>query len=137
MKPVNVNTRNEKIVLSRIRKNTIPKKDLRPPKRFMLNDKVRISKYKHIFQKGYLPNYTNEVFTIYKIQPTSPETYILKDNKGEIIQGAVYGHQLLKTSTDNVYLVEKILRKKGDKMLVSWLGFDSTHNSWIHKKDLV
>src|SRR5436190_2931087 len=137
MKPSDVNKKNEKLVLSRIKHNTIPRRDLKPPKRFILNDKVRISKFKHIFQKGYLPSWTNEVFTIYRVQPTTPVTYILKDNRGEILQGGFYGHELQKSYTDNVYLVQKILKKKGDSYLVSWLGFDSSHNTWISKKDLI
>src|SRR5436190_3690312 len=137
MKPSEVNKKNESLVLSRIKHNAIPRRDLKPSKRFIVNDKVRISKFKHVFNKSYLPNWTNEVFTIYRVQPTIPVTYILKDNKGEILQGGFYGHELQKSYTDNVYLVQKILKKKGDNYLVSWLGFDSSHNSWISKKDLI
>jgi hypothetical protein len=98
---------------------------------------VRISKYKGIFSKKYLPNWTNEVFTVYRVQPTYPETYILKDNKGELLQGGFYGHEMLKSNSGDVYLVEKILKRKKDKVLVRWLGFDKSEDSWVPKKDLL
>lgn len=137
MKPIDVSKDNEKIVMSRILKTTMPKIEKMQPKSFLIEDQVRISRHKTIFTKGYLPNWTNEVFTIYRVQPTFPETYILKDKTGEILQGSFYGHELLKSKTGNVYLVEKILRKKKDKVYVRWLGFDKTHDSWVDKKDLL
>lgn len=137
MKPIEVNKSNERLVLSRILKHTAPRTESKQPKIFSLGDKVRISKFKGIFSKRYLPNWTNEVFTIYRVQPTKPETYILKDNKGELLQGSFYGHELLKTYVGDVYLVEKVLKKKGDKVLIKWLGFDKSQNSWIPKKDLL
>lgn len=130
MKPVEVNKKNETAVLRRIKKMTTPGIDKKPPKDFQLGDKVRISKIKNIFRKGYLPNWTNEVFEVYRVQPTTPKTYILKDSRGEILQGGFYGHEMLKSTTGNVYLVEKILKKKKNKVLVRWLGFDSSYDSW-------
>lgn len=90
-----------------------------------------------MFSKGYIPNWTNEVFTVYRVQPTTPTTYLLKDNKGELLQGGFYGHEMLLSTVGDVYLVEKILKRKKDKVLVRWLGFDKKHDSWITTKDLV
>ena len=137
MKPVDVNKSNEKLVFERIKKNTKPPIDKKPPQQFKEGDSVRISKYKQIFAKGYLPNWTNEVFTVYRVQPTVPPTYILKDKNGELLQGGFYGHELLQSKVGDVYLVEKILKRKKDKVLVRWLGFDKTHDSWISKRDLL
>lgn len=137
MKPIEVNENNEKLVLQRIMKNTRPKEEKMKPNVFNAGDKVRISKYKGVFSKRYLPNWTNEVFTIHRVQPSVPETYILKDNKGEILQGGFYGHELLKTDLSDVYLVEKVMKRKKGKVLVRWLGFDKTAVSWINKKDLI
>lgn len=137
MAPNEVNTKNAEIVLKNIKKNTKPKNERMKPKIFKVNDKVRISKYKGVFSKKYLPNWTNEVFTVYKVQPTIPETYILKDNKGNLLQGAFYGHEMLKSTVGDVYLVEKVLQRKKDKVKVRWLGFDKTEDSWIPIKDLV
>ena len=49
------------------------------PSKFKVGDSVRVSKYKTIFEKGYTPNWTTEVFTIIKIQRTNPVTYLLED----------------------------------------------------------
>jgi len=137
MKPASVNKKNEHIVSQRIKINTAPKTETRNPRKFFVGEKVRISKYKGIFSKRYLPNWTNEVFTIHRVQPTVPETYILKDNRDEVLQGGFYGHELLKTYVGDVYLVEKVLKTKNDKVLVRWLGYDKTHDSWIPKTDLI
>lgn len=137
MKPIEVNKKNSKQVLKNIKKNTKPKVERMLPRKFVEGDKVRISKYKGVFSKKYLPNWTNEVFTVYRVQPTYPETYILKDNKGELLQGGFYGHEMLKSTAGDVYLVEKILKRKNDQVLVRWLGFDKSQDSWIHKRDLL
>jgi hypothetical protein len=45
--------------------------------------------------------------------------------------------ELQKTKHPDVHLVEKVLHKKGDKLYVKWLGFDSSHNSWVNKDYVV
>lgn len=137
MKPKSVNKHNEKLVAKRIKINTTPSVDKRRSKIFFEGDNVRISKYKQVFAKGYIPNWTNEVFTVFRVQPTLPATYLLKDNKGELLQGGFYGHEMQLSTVGDVYLVEKILKRKKDKVLVRWLGFDKQHDSWIATKDLV
>lgn len=137
MRPVEVSELNKDMVLRNIKKNTHLVVDKRKPKSFSEGDKVRISKYKQTFSKGYIPNWTNEVFTVYRVQPTIPITYLLKDIKGELLHGGFYGHELQLSTVGNVYLVEKVLKKRKDQMLVRWLGFDKTHDSWISTKELV
>lgn len=137
MKPIEVTEINANLVLKNIKKNTKPKLEKKPPKKFNVGEKVRISKYKGVFSKKYLPNWTNEVFTVFRVQPNIPETYILKDNKGNLLQGGFYGHELQKSTAGDVYLVEKVLQRKKDKVKVRWLGFDKNEDSWIPIKDLV
>lgn len=105
--------------------------------RFRKDEYVRISKKRHVFKKGYTPNWSTEVFKIKKVRLTNPTTYILEDIKGEEIQGGFYTEELQKVKHPDVYLVEKVLRKKDNKLYVKWLGFDSSHNSWINKQDLL
>lgn len=105
--------------------------------KYKINDFVRISKYKSLFEKGYTPNWSTEIFQVHKILPTNPKTYLLKDSTDQIISGSFYEFELMKTKYPNIHLIEKVLRRKGNKMLVKWLGFDISHNSWIHKKDFV
>ena len=64
----------------------INKKD---PK-FKIGDHVRISKYKNIFSKGYLPNWSEEVFVINKVKNTFPWTYLINDLNGKEIKGGFY-----------------------------------------------
>ena len=107
------------------------------PAKFRLGDSVRVSKYKTIFEKGYTPNWSTEVFKIVKVQQTNPVTYLLEDWRGNPIEGGFYEYELLKAAVPGVYLVEKILRRKDDKVFVKWLGFDKEHNSWINKDDVL
>ena len=51
--------------------------------RFKVGDRVRISKFKNIFAKGYTPNWSKEIFIVNKINHTVPYTYNLKDLNDE------------------------------------------------------
>ena len=62
--------------------------------KFKVGDYVRISKYKNIFAKGYMPNWSEEVFIISKIKNTVPWTYIINDLNGEEIIGKLYEKEL-------------------------------------------
>ena len=65
--------------------------------RFNVDDRVRISKFKNIFPKGYTPNWSREIFIINKINDTVPYTYSLKDLNDEVIIGSFYDRELQKT----------------------------------------
>lgn len=99
--------------------------------RFNVGDQVRVSKYKHLFEKGYTPNWTTETFTIVRKQATNPRTYLLEDIRGQPIKGGFYSEELQKTKYPSVFLVERVLKKSGNREFVKWLGFDDSHNSWI------
>ena len=58
--------------------------------KFKVCDHVRISKYKNIFTKGYIPNWSEEVFVVSKIKNTVPWTYVIKDLNGKEIIGTFY-----------------------------------------------
>ena len=58
--------------------------------KFKVSDHVRISKHKNIFAKGFVPNWSEEVFVIKKIQNTVPWTYAISDLNGKIILGTSY-----------------------------------------------
>ena len=107
----------------------------RDPK-FKVGDHVRISKYKNIFAKGYMPNWSEEVFVIKKVKNTVPWTYVINDLNGEEIIGTFYEKELQKTNQKE-FRIEKVIKRKGDKLYVKWKGYDSSFNSWIDKKDLV
>ena len=102
--------------------------------KFKVGDHVRISKYKNIFAKGYMPNWLEEIFIIKKIKNTVPWTYVLNDLNGEEIFGIFYENELQKTK-QNEFRIEKVIKKKGDKLYVKWKDYDNSLNSWIDKKD--
>nr|CAH7717032.1 unnamed protein product [Callosobruchus chinensis] len=102
-----------------------------------INDIVRVSKSKHLFEKGYTPNWTTELFKIVKVNISSPVTYMLEDMNGDPIKGALYEEELQKTLAPDIYLVEKVLKRKDGKMYVKWLGFDSNKSSWVKEADIV
>ena len=55
--------------------------------KFKVGDHVRISKYKNIFAKGYMPNWSEEIFVIKKMKNAVPWTYVINDFNGEEIIG--------------------------------------------------
>lgn len=130
MKPSEVTEENEqkllKTVYNRIKLAEIKSK-------FHVGDYVRISKFRGAFDKGYMPNWSAEVFLVRQVRLTNPTTYLLKDTNNKNILGGFYAEQLQKVKYPDVFLVEKIIKKRGNKVYVKWLGFDSSHNSWITK----
>ena len=104
--------------------------------KFKVGYTVRITKKKGTFEKGYTPRWTEEVFTVSQVQYTDPPTYKITDGKGEEIQGTFYEQELQKTSQE-VFRIEKVIRKHGNKSLVKWLGYPETFNSWVNNKSLI
>ena len=130
MKPIDVKD-NTDINTSKEINNKDPK--------FKVGDHVRISKYKNIFTKGICfitPNWSEEVFVIKKIKNTIPWTYVINDLNGEEIIGTFYEKELQKTNQEE-FRIEKVIRRKGNKLYVKWKGYDSSFNSWIDKANLV
>jgi len=70
-----------------------------------------------MFEKAYTPKWTEEVFTVSKIQYTDPPTYKIKDYNNDKIQSTFYEQELQKTN-QQLYRIAKIIRKRGDKSLV-------------------
>ena len=109
--------------------------DNKDPK-FKVGDHVRISKYKNIFAKGYMPNWSEGVFVIKKVKNTVPWTYVVNDLNDEKIIGTFYEKELQSTNQQK-FRIEKVIKRKGNKLHVKWKGYDNSFNTWIDKKDLV
>ena len=106
--------------------------------KYKVGDKVRISKYKRkVFDKGYTPNWTEEIFVVDKIQYTNPITYKIKDLNGEEIIGSFYDQELSRASQE-VFRIENILKrdKKHRRVFVKWSGFPAKFNWWVPLADL-
>lgn len=116
MKPNDVTHDDEEHLL-----NTVYRLNARVPShtkikaKFKIGDHVRISKYKHIFSKGFTPNWTTEIFKIRRVQHTFPITYLLVDSRENDIQGSFYNEELLLVKNPNLFLVERIIKKKATK----------------------
>ena len=104
--------------------------------KFKVGDRVKISKYKNVFAKGYTPNWSEEIFVIKKVKNTVPWTYAINDLNGEEIMGTFYEKELQMMSQEE-FRIEKVIKRKGDKMYVKWKGYDNSFNSWIDKASLV
>ena len=135
MKPINVNKKNEKHI-----KNTVYNYDITNKKpKFKINDLVRISlKRRELFDKptGNI-KWSEELFRIYKINKSNVITYQLKDMNDEIIKGIFYEKELqLTKNTTGEYIIEKILKTKGNQIYVKWRNYDSSFNSWVNKYDI-
>lgn len=154
MRPNDVGTHNEQHLLDTVykykhnihdgnkyqNKKSPSASSARPKIKFKVGDPVRLSKYKHVFEKGYTPNWTAEVFIIDRVLSHNhplPATYRLVDLSGRPVHGTVYAEELQLTKQPNVYLVERVERRRGARALVKWLGFSSADNSWINTRDLV
>ena len=135
MRPIDVNKSNEKHI-----KNTVYNYNITNKKpKFKINDLVRISlKRRQLFDKptGNI-KWSEELFTIYKINKSNVITYKIKDLNDEIVKGIFYEkeHQLTKNITGE-YIIEKILKTKGNQIHVKWRNYNSSFNSWIDKNTI-
>ena len=106
------------------------KKDLK------VDDHVNISKYKNIFAKGYVPNWSKEVFVVKKVKNTVPWKYVTSNLNGEEMVGTFYEKEL-KEQIKKKLIVEKVVKRKGSKLYVKWKGYDNFLNRWIDKRNSI
>jgi hypothetical protein len=100
-----------------------------------INDKVRISKYKTVFSKGYTPNWSEEIFLVSELLARSVNAYKIRDLSDEPVEGIFYESELQKIlKKDDVFKVERIIRSriknKIKEVFVKWLGYPEKFNSW-------
>ena len=136
MAPSEVNSTNQEIVWQRMYGHEgggTPK--------YRVGDQVRISKAKRHFEKGYMANWTEELFTIVDAHRSEPPVYNLADWHGDKLDGTFYEPELQKVTVpkDKTYRVEAILRWRNKKReaLVKWFGYPESFNSWVDAKTLV
>ncbi len=131
MRPIDVTWQNS----HEIRKTLYKDINFLPKFKFDIGDKVRISKTKGVFEKGYEANWTKEIFTICQKISRKYPAYRLKDSQGEILTGTFYEAELQKVIPPEFYTIEKIIktrqRGKDKEYLVKWQGYPESANSWI------
>ena len=135
MKPVDASKKsNENIVRKNYNFEIITNK-----KKFKIGDKVRVSLLKNTFEKGYTSNWSEQIYVIDDIKSSNIHYYYLKDLNGNEIDGIFYQEELLKTNIkeNDLYIIEKIIKKVGNKYLVKWRGYDNIFNSYVNENDIV
>lgn len=132
MKPNKVRKIHQPLIRERLYGNTRAVKKYK----YELDDRVRISKNRQVFDKGYLPFWTEEIFTIRRREYRLNEVvYYLSDFNGENVQGGFYEKEIQKVQELDEYRIETVLRTKKSKgktlYLVKWKGWSDKFNSWI------
>ena len=95
-----------------------------------------MSKFKNEFAEGYTSNWSEEIFVAKKIKNTVPWTYVISDLNGEEIVGSFYEKELQETNQKK-FRIEKVIKRKRNKLYVKWKGYNNSFNSWIDKRDLI
>ena len=112
--------------------------EIKKPKKSSLKvgDRVRMNKKFRQFKKGYLPGWTEEVFVVRSVRKGIVPMYKVEEWDGTPIQGTFYEQDLQKVGykDDGVFRIEKIVKRKGDKVLVKWKGWPDEYNSWLDKR---
>ena len=107
---------------------------------FEVGETVRITKYKHIFEKCYTPKWTDEIFKVKYQIPRLPVVYKIEDLNREEIEGVFYEPELQKVYLDNEKQVIKDILKIRTangikKYFVSFKGYHDTFNSWVTEEE--
>ena len=137
MAPSQVTAKNQETVWQRLYGH-----DGKGVPKLRVSDRVRISRYKRTFEKGYETNWSEEVFTVHEVHPSDPPVYRLRDDLGNVLEGTFYELELQKVviASDKEFRVEAVLerRKVGSRTnaLVKWFGYSSAFNSWIDARSL-
>ena len=135
MKPTEVNGENESIVWKTL--FSYKQRQLKFIYEVIYGDQLQVSKQRLMFEKSYLPAWSEEIFTVSKRNGRQKiPVYKIKDYSGEEIQGIFYEQELQKVhKSDDLYRIEKVIRerKKGGttEYLVKWLGYPSKFNGWV------
>ena len=104
--------------------------------KFKVGDTVRLARKKNLFEKGYEEGWTEETFTVYKVVPSKPYAYRLKEYDGTKIKGSFYEQELQKVRKQTVFRIEKILKTRNTRRgvrehYVKWRGYPHKYNSWV------
>lgn len=140
MRPIDVTKASEGAVRRRLYPGKLHEIHTFP---YSVGDAVRLAKEKTPFQKGYLPLWTEEIFTVAEVIQRDPPVARVKDSQGEMIEGTFYKQELQKVivNANSLYRVERVLEERADQdghksYLVRWLGYPSSMNSWVNESDM-
>jgi len=145
MKPVDVTQKDVKRIWHKVYGDTFAGPAIKEKKDAKVGSTIRISKTKNLFDKGYLANFTDELFKITDIlKHRHPHTvYKAEDTMGEEIAGTFYDKEFQvidpKRASES-FVIEKILKKDTKQgvpsTFVKWKGHPAKYNSWIPDTEL-
>ena len=105
--------------------------------RFAPDDLVRVQRWKGAFHRGHDESFSRHVYRVESVNTRKPlPTYRVATLEGEPVEGSFYGEELQRVRFHDVFRVNKILRRKGNRVLVSWKGWGPDYNAWIDTEDL-
>ena len=107
--------------------------------KFDVGNLVRITARRHAFTREYDERWTRELFYVVKRESKGRvNVYKLKDYQNESIIGSFYEEELQKVSLPPhpLFLIEKVLKRRGNQVYVRWLGWPAKYNSWLSRASL-
>ncbi len=141
MRQVDGKKKDELALFNKMFGETIASRRRKPPPTLKPGEMVRVSKLKGQFEKGYMPNWSQEHFIVDKVNTrTKLRVDKLKDYADEDISGTWYDKEL-QPIKKNLYLVEKVFRKRKatrgeQELIVKSKGWSNKFNSWIKDTDI-
>lgn len=101
---------------------------------FKVGDYVRLAVDKSIFEKGYMANWSQEIYIVYFLNPTNPPNYKIKTLDGIEYDKNYYKEQLqLVPDKDFPYNSYEILEQEKDKILVRKLNSETQDTKWVKR----
>ena len=103
--------------------------------RFNVGDRVRLNEKFRPFKKGYLPGWTEEVFIVRSVRKGKVPTDKVNEWDGTKVEGTFYSQDLQKLTVedDDLFRIDKIVKREGDKVLVRWKGCPDKYDTWLNK----
>jgi hypothetical protein len=139
-KPENLN----KIVEIHMNRYNTVKSEKNKSSYYKIGDIVRVRILKDKFRRGYDEQFSRELFKIVKIHNRMPiKMFELQScDKHDIIQGKFYSSELSKVRKNNIFKIDKVLKKRVNtdgsvQKYVKWSDFGSEHNSWVNQRDFI
>ena len=101
-----------------------------------MGDFVLVNIAKKMLEKWVAPKWTREVLKVIDVDVSSPRlSYKLEDMDGEEVKGMFVSDQLQKVTdpTNQPLMIEKVVKRRGDQILVKYLGYGDKCNTWVPK----
>ena len=132
-KPSSVNKNNE----DKIRKQLYSQEDIFIKFNYKIGDYVRISQEKKLFEKGYTPNWSEDIYIISNLIPTEPPRYILKDLENNIYTYKFYSEELQKVLYEEFpYDAFEVINESSQNILIEKIN-SNQKSKWVDKSNFL